>query len=91
MKQIGNILTQFLKDRGLEQPIKRHDALRLWPEVVGPTVAEITQPQRMSNHILFVQVNNMSWRNELIYYKEEIIKKLNEKIGDEVIKEIKFV
>lgn len=91
MKQIGNILAQYLRDLGLEQSIMRHEALLYWPDVVGPTIAEITQPQYISNHILFVQVNNMSWRNELVYYKIEIIKKLNEKIGSPLIKEIKFV
>ncbi len=91
MKQIGNILSQYLKNLGLEQSIKRHKALLLWPEIVGPAIADITKPQRVSNKILFVQVNNMTWRNELIYYKDEMIQKINTKMGEHIIEEIKFV
>ncbi len=91
MKQIGNILSQYLRNLGLEQSIKRNKALLLWPEIVGPAIADITKPQRVSNKILFVQVNNITWRNELIYYKDEIIQKLNRQMGDQIIEEIKFV
>ena len=91
MKQIGNILSQYLKNLGLEQSIKRHKALLLWPEIVGPAIADITKPQRVSNKILFVQVNNMTWRNELIYYKDEMIQKINTKMGEHIIEEIKSV
>jgi hypothetical protein len=37
-----------------------------------------------------VKVDDDVWRNELTYFKRQIIEKLNEKLGKKTIKEIKF-
>ena len=36
------------------------------------------------------RVKDPVWRNELQFFKAEIIKKLNDKIGRTVVKDIKF-
>ena len=41
--------------------------------------------------ILFVKVESSTWRSELTLHKENIIKKLNKKVGKPVIAEIRFI
>ena len=88
MEKIGNILHQFLHELGIEKPIMRYRALTLWPEVVGERISEVTEPDRLTNGKIFVKVKSDSWRNELVFYKKEIIDKINEKLGSTVVKDI---
>jgi predicted nucleic acid-binding Zn ribbon protein len=39
---------------------------------------------------LIVSVKSGAWRNELSMRKQEIIRRINELVGDEILKDIKF-
>ncbi len=91
MKTIGNILLDYFKDIGIEKPIKRYQALDIWPEVVGEKLSEVTKPQRISAGKMVVKVKNDTWRYEIGYHRTEIIKRINTKLGDDVIKDIIFI
>ena len=65
-------------------------ALVYWDTVVGKEISEHTEPFKISNGTVFVKVNDTTWRNELQYFKNEIIEKLNNKIGKKVVNDIKF-
>lgn len=88
MEQLGNILQKFLCELGIDRPIMRYRALTLWSEVVGEKISEITEPQRLNDGKIFIKVKNDSWRNELVFHKQEIIDKINRELGSRVVKEI---
>jgi len=91
MKTIGKILLDYFKDIGIEKPIKRYQALEVWSEVVGEKLSEVTKPQRISAGTLVVKVKNDTWRYEIGYHKTEIVKKINKKLGDDIIEDIIFI
>ncbi|MBN2414793.1 DUF721 domain-containing protein [bacterium] len=76
-ESIQSVLTRCLKESGLEEPIRRYRTLQDWPAIVGNTIAAVTRPERISNGKLFVRVESDAWRNELIFYKKEILEKIN--------------
>jgi predicted nucleic acid-binding Zn ribbon protein len=41
--------------------------------------------------VLSVQVSNSTWRYELTMRKQEMISKLNTLLGEEVVKDVRFV
>ena len=41
--------------------------------------------------VLFIKVESATWKQELHMQKNEIINKINKKIGSKAIKEIRFV
>ena len=88
MKKIGCILEDCFKDYGIQDPIKRNQALFLWPKIVGDEISKVTEPQRLSKGKLFVKVSNHSWRQEITFHIPEIIQKLNNEIGSGKIEEI---
>ena len=56
-----------------------------WKKIVGPLLAERSQPIKVENDILFVGVQNSSWMQELILLKADIIAKYanyGEKLND---------
>ena len=88
MDRIGHILHQFFNELGIDQPVRRYQALHMWPRIVGERIAKVTEPERINNGRLFVHVKSDVWRNELIFHKNDIVEKLNKEIGHNTIKDI---
>jgi len=63
----------------------------VWDDVVGAKVSENTTPEKVEAGTLYIKAINPTWRQELVFKKEEILKKLNKKLGEKIIKEIKFI
>jgi len=88
MEQIGSILKKFVREIGIDRNIMRHQVLIYWPSIVGKKMAEVTEPKRVQNGKIFVAVKNDSWRNELLFYKMDIVAKINNELGSVIIKDI---
>ena len=91
MKKLETALKNLLKNLGIEQTVLENQVVQYYPIVVGQRIAEVSQAEKIENGILFIKVINSTWRNELYYYKKDIIQKLNKKIGETIVKEIKFI
>jgi len=81
----------MLQKFGIENAVAQNNALNIWNEVVGETVAKNTLPERVEHGIIIVKVSSPTWRQELFFQKNEIIKKINKNIGKNVIKDIRFI
>ncbi len=90
-KVLGHSITRLLKNMGIEEKVKEHQAINEWSQIVGENVSKVTKAQRVANGILFVKVKNSSWRNELIYMRQEILIKLDKTVGRGIIKEVRFI
>lgn len=89
-KPISEILEKLFRSLGVENRIEENLAFAYWDSVVGKEIAVHTEPEKIVKGTVIVRVDNDVWRNELTFYKHEIIQKLNEKIGKRIIQEIKF-
>ena len=87
---IGSILESLFESYGITDGVKQQQALNLWREIVGKTIADVTIPTKIEHGRMFVQVENPSWRQEITFYKQKIIKRLNKKLGKNIIKDIIF-
>lgn len=90
MNTLGQALKKLLQDLEIESQVYQYQAINFWPHIVGEKIARVTKAEKVERQILFVKVNNDSWRNELFYLKKEIIDKLNAKIGRTIIKDIRL-
>ncbi len=88
--RIGELLKKTLQSAGIAEKVDRQAAVAFWEEIVGPKLAEKTKALRVENDILKVKVVSSPWRNELVFFKEDILKKIAERIGDDKIKDIIF-
>jgi predicted nucleic acid-binding Zn ribbon protein len=89
-RSLREIIEKFLKSAGLENRVDEYMAFTYWDSVVGKEVSKHTEPEKIADGTVFVKVNNDVWRNELAFFRNEIISKLNEKIGKNIVKEIRF-
>jgi len=88
---LNDIIDKIIRKHKLEKIILEGRTIKEWNEVVGERIAELTKPVKVSDGKLFVQVLSNNWRTELIMLRPEIKKKINEKMGNEFLKDIVFV
>lgn len=61
-----------------------------WSKAVGPDVAKHAKPSSFRNGILFAETSHSTWNMELSNRKTVIIKKLNDALGKELVRDIHF-
>ena len=91
LQPLAGSLFKFLRNVGIEEKVKEYEAIGRWPAIVGNKIAEVTTAERVSDGILFVKVKNSVWRNELMYMKSDILASMDETIGKNVIKDIRYI
>ncbi|WP_207494016.1 DUF721 domain-containing protein [Aridibaculum aurantiacum] len=85
---IGEALRVFLEKSRMKPRIQALQIEALWEKLMGKTIARYTDKIQIVNGTLFIRTNVGPLRNELIYQKKEIIERVNEALGDKVIKEV---
>lgn len=90
VKKLNIVISEVIKEYGLEEKLKDMSVLNLWSEIVGERIALVSKATRIKNGKLTVSVDNPIWRNELIFLKQEIIRKINNKFKEEIVKDIIF-
>ena len=91
MQSLKIAIDSMLRKFGIENAIAQNKALNIWSEIVGEKVAKHTEPNRVEHGIMIIKVSSPTWRQELYFQKTEIIKKINNKIGRNVIRDIRFI
>lgn len=64
--------------------------LSSWEDIVGEEFAQNLKPVELKNQKLLVRVPDSVWLNNVQFYREEMIKKINEYLKSEVVTDIKF-
>ncbi len=91
MQSLKTAIDSMLKRFGIDNAIAQNRALNIWNEIVGDKVARNTQPDRVEHGVIIIKVSSPTWRQELYFQKKEIIQKINNTIGKNVIRDIRFI
>lgn len=87
-QSMNQLLKEFLKKVPHQTELKRGMVLHFWPSVVGERISSVTKNLRFDGNKLILNVENEAWRHEIHANRYSIAKKLNEKVGSQVVKEI---
>ena len=85
---IGEALKEFLKSSKLKSGIQALQIEDAWEKIMGKTIARYTDKIEIINSTLFISSTVAPLKNELLYQKEKIIERVNEALGERVIKEV---
>lgn len=89
---VGDVLTRFLERTGMAPRVEAAAVIPEWAECVGPAIAAVTEPLRVSDGTLVVAVSTSAWMMELNMMKAELMRHLNAgKSANARIKGIAFV
>jgi hypothetical protein len=92
---VGELVGQGLSRLQIERKIREHMAILVWAEVVGPQVAGATEVLGVDTGVLRVSTKSSVWANELGFYKSDILRRLNARLGappqgEPIIRDILF-
>jgi hypothetical protein len=85
---IGEALKEFLKKSKLKGGVQALQVQEVWENIMGRTIANYTDKIEIINSTLFISTSVAPLKNELIYQKAKIIERVNEALGEKVIKEV---
>ncbi len=88
-KTIDEILKQKEFER-ISEIMRESEVVEKFPEIF-PDFKKIAKAKKIDNKTLFLRVENSVWRSELNLHRNAIIKKINERFGEEVVKAIRFI
>src|SRR5258705_12146271 len=64
---------------------------KAWPDIVGETIARRTEIVSLKFHTAVVKVSGAMWIQELNLMKSQILSRVTERLGDDVVRGIGFV
>ncbi|HEU0012451.1 MAG TPA: DUF721 domain-containing protein [Longimicrobium sp.] len=88
---VGDLVARFLDRSGLAPKVEAAAVIPEWEARVGPQIAAVTEPMRVSEGTLFVAVRTSAWMMELNMMKAELMRHLNAGKKDGRIQQIVFV
>ncbi|MDO8928118.1 MAG: DUF721 domain-containing protein [Bacteroidota bacterium] len=89
-QSISDVLRSYTRENNLDRKLNELDLIKSWETVMGKTVARYTGNLYIQNSTLFVETTSPIVRNELLMMREDIRIRLNEVVGEELIKTIVF-
>lgn len=81
-------LQQFLQKSRLKEGIRSLQIEEIWEDVMGKTIARYTDKIQVVQHTLFIHTSVAPLRNELVFQKNAIRDRVNEALGEQVIREV---
>jgi hypothetical protein len=87
---IGAIVNEVLSQRGYLSVCKEYGIMRNWPSIVPGNLARESRCERIDGGILYVKVASAPWRQEAVYLKEKLLRRIQKDEGCPTIKDIVF-
>lgn len=85
---LGEMIKAFYHDNNRDGALDEQRILDSWQDVAGEFVAAHTLKTNIKNGVLYVKVDADSLKHELMYAKSMLVKKLNSKVDNEILKDI---
>lgn len=86
--RVADLLTGLFHGQPLEKRLREARIWDIWEEAVGAQIAAKAQPAKFQAGTLTVAVATPPWMQQLTYLRQEMIRKLNNLLGEELITEI---
>jgi predicted nucleic acid-binding Zn ribbon protein len=80
-----------LNRNGVAAKVEAASVVPEWAKLVGPQIAAVTEPLRVSSGVLLVAVDTSAWIMELNLMKAKILRRLNAGKREGRIEELVFV
>lgn len=88
---ITDAIVDYLRESGLEQSVLEVQMEEVWPRVMGETVAKLTRSVEVKDGMLIVHVNSAALKAQLFENRFELVRKLNEAVGAQVIRDCRIL
>jgi len=90
-QQIGGTIQDLLANLDTGGHFELVRLIRLWPEVVGETIARRTEVAALKFHVAVVKVSTAMWIQELNLMRPQILSRVNAAMRNDAVRDIRFV
>jgi rubrerythrin len=90
VESIKTSINRFITKRNFYIKIKGYEALIKWDEIVGEKLAKYTKPLSYKEGVLTIGVVSALFMRELTAMKSEILKRVQEKVGESPVHDLRF-
>ena len=90
IKPIGQVIREHLQRLDESGKLSETIALTAVDDVLGKEFASLIKDRRIENGVLFLKTDSAALRSELFASRSQLMQKLNEKTGKDVIKDMRI-
>lgn len=87
-KSIGELIRQYLRVTQIEAHVFEGRIAEVWQATLGDVITRETERIHLNNGVLFVELRSAALKQELMMRRTAIRNALNEKLGQEIIKQV---
>lgn len=88
--RISSLIDRVLTRQNLQHRIKLHRVFEFWNEVVGREIAGRAQPSLIRGSVLWVDVCDSVWMQQLHLQKMLLLDMLNQRLAEDKLADIRF-
>lgn len=85
---IGDAIREFLNKSKIKGSIQALQIEDVWEQIMGKTIARYTEKLQIIGDKLIITTSVAPLKHELIYQREKIKQRVNEALGQRIIKEV---
>ena len=90
-KSAEALVSHLMKDLRMDRRRAEAEIVRVWNNLIDPTITAHAQPTGINKGTLFVTVDSNAWLSEIVRYRRrEILDRLQHSFGKEMITRISF-
>jgi|WetSurMetagenome_2_1015567.scaffolds.fasta_scaffold757062_2 predicted nucleic acid-binding Zn ribbon protein len=89
-KSLAQSIDILIDKLGFQQKVKEQKVIQEWTTIAGAQIGKIAKPEKIVDQVLYLRVANMSWRTELMFQKQTILKQIEIRIGKNIVKDLRF-
>jgi hypothetical protein len=85
---LQDAMKSMLREYRLDNQVNETRVKAIWEQVMGKTIATYTSNITVQKNILYLTIVSAPLKQELMYAKDAIRKRVNEAVGEEYIREV---
>jgi predicted nucleic acid-binding Zn ribbon protein len=90
-KRVNEVMPQILARIRMEKRQSEAEILKVWNDLMDPSITAHAQPTGIHKGTLFVTVDSSVWLSEIVRYRRrEILDRLQHSFGREMVQKISF-
>jgi predicted nucleic acid-binding Zn ribbon protein len=87
-QSLAEVIGDYISEMNIERKLKEVDLVESWEQLVGKGIASKTTRLYLKKGVLHIHLKSSVVRNELMMIRENLRSRLNERAGEELVKEI---
>jgi hypothetical protein len=85
---LGDALKYFVNTSRLKGSLQALQIEDVWEQIMGKTISKYTDKIQIQGKTLYITTSMAPLKQELLFQKENIIKRVNEILGEFVVKDV---